>query len=211
MAEIRLVNKAKWFLISELSMSEPEAHRYIENRQWIAVFQSDPLPKKLSRLILDLLLLPLPTLLSEVQGGKIMFFILSVRLTAFSFCLRICLPPQALPQILRSSIRPAFPYLLSQQPFHRLPMVFHSLTVYRPATVNYLDSQYLYYRNPDLSGISGSVGGFGSEFFPDLLSHFCSFFQCLIHIFFLLHFLQALRRFSASFKASSRTVLLSCV
>jgi len=73
MAEIRLVNKAKWFLISELSMSEPEAHRYIENRQWIAVFQSDPLPKKLSRLILDLLLLPLPTLLSEVQGGKIMF------------------------------------------------------------------------------------------------------------------------------------------
>ena len=32
MAEIRLVNKAKWFLISELSMSEPEAHRYIENR-----------------------------------------------------------------------------------------------------------------------------------------------------------------------------------
>lgn len=72
MAEIRLVNKAKWFLISELSMSEPEAHRYIE-KQWIAVFQSDPLPKKLSRLILDLLLLPLPTLLSEVQGGKIMF------------------------------------------------------------------------------------------------------------------------------------------
>ena len=32
MAEIRLVNKAKWFLISELSMSEPEAHRYIEKQ-----------------------------------------------------------------------------------------------------------------------------------------------------------------------------------
>ena len=30
MAEIRLVNKAKWILISELSMSEPDAHRYIE-------------------------------------------------------------------------------------------------------------------------------------------------------------------------------------
>ena len=29
MAEIRLVNKAKWILISELSMSEPEAHHYI--------------------------------------------------------------------------------------------------------------------------------------------------------------------------------------
>ena len=32
MAEIRLVNKAKWILISELSMSEPEAHRYIEKQ-----------------------------------------------------------------------------------------------------------------------------------------------------------------------------------
>ena len=32
MAEIRLVNKAKWILISELSMSEPDAHRYIEKK-----------------------------------------------------------------------------------------------------------------------------------------------------------------------------------
>lgn len=32
MAEIRLVNKAKWLLISELSMSEPDAHRYIEKQ-----------------------------------------------------------------------------------------------------------------------------------------------------------------------------------
>ena len=32
MAEIRLVNKAKWILISELSMSEPEAHRYVEKQ-----------------------------------------------------------------------------------------------------------------------------------------------------------------------------------
>lgn len=32
MAEIRLVNKAKWILISELTMSEPEAHRYIEKQ-----------------------------------------------------------------------------------------------------------------------------------------------------------------------------------
>lgn len=32
MTEIRLVNKAKWILISELSMSEPEAHRYIEKQ-----------------------------------------------------------------------------------------------------------------------------------------------------------------------------------
>lgn len=32
MAEIRLVNKAKWILISRLSMGEPEAHRYIEKQ-----------------------------------------------------------------------------------------------------------------------------------------------------------------------------------
>ena len=32
MAEIRLVNKAKWLLLSQLSMSEPEAHRYIEKQ-----------------------------------------------------------------------------------------------------------------------------------------------------------------------------------
>lgn len=32
MTEIRLVNKAKWILISELKMSEPDAHRYIEKQ-----------------------------------------------------------------------------------------------------------------------------------------------------------------------------------
>lgn len=32
MAEIRIVNKAKWILISELKMSEPDAHRYIEKQ-----------------------------------------------------------------------------------------------------------------------------------------------------------------------------------
>ena len=31
-AEIRLVNKAKWLLIGELGMSEPDAHRFIEKR-----------------------------------------------------------------------------------------------------------------------------------------------------------------------------------
>ena len=30
MDEIRIVNKAKWFLIENRQMSEPEAHRYIE-------------------------------------------------------------------------------------------------------------------------------------------------------------------------------------
>ena len=30
--EEKMANKAKWFLISELSMSEPEAHRYIEKQ-----------------------------------------------------------------------------------------------------------------------------------------------------------------------------------
>ncbi len=32
MKEIRLVNRAKWLIISELNMSEPEAHRYIEKQ-----------------------------------------------------------------------------------------------------------------------------------------------------------------------------------
>ena len=32
MAEIRLVNKAKWLLISELKMAEPDAHHYIEKQ-----------------------------------------------------------------------------------------------------------------------------------------------------------------------------------
>ena len=32
MEEIRLVNRAKWLLISELKMSEPDAHHYIECR-----------------------------------------------------------------------------------------------------------------------------------------------------------------------------------
>lgn len=32
MAEIRLVNRAKWLLISELKMTEPDAHRHIEKQ-----------------------------------------------------------------------------------------------------------------------------------------------------------------------------------
>ena len=32
MAEIRVVNRAKWILVSELKMSEPGAHRYIEKQ-----------------------------------------------------------------------------------------------------------------------------------------------------------------------------------
>lgn len=32
MAEIRLINKAKWLLISELHMSEADAHRYLEKQ-----------------------------------------------------------------------------------------------------------------------------------------------------------------------------------
>lgn len=32
MEEIRLVNRAKWLLISELNMSEPDAHRYISHQ-----------------------------------------------------------------------------------------------------------------------------------------------------------------------------------
>ena len=32
MEEIRIVNRAKWILISELKLDEPEAHRYIEKQ-----------------------------------------------------------------------------------------------------------------------------------------------------------------------------------
>ena len=32
MEEIRLVNRAKWLLITELKMTEPDAHRYIEKQ-----------------------------------------------------------------------------------------------------------------------------------------------------------------------------------
>ncbi len=32
MSEIRLVNRAKWLLITELKMEEPDAHRYIEKQ-----------------------------------------------------------------------------------------------------------------------------------------------------------------------------------
>ena len=32
MEEIRLVNRAKWLLIDELKMSEPDTHRYIEKQ-----------------------------------------------------------------------------------------------------------------------------------------------------------------------------------
>ena len=32
MEEIRMVNRAKWLLISELQMDEPQAHRYIEKQ-----------------------------------------------------------------------------------------------------------------------------------------------------------------------------------
>ena len=32
MEEIRIVNRAKWLLISEVKMSEPEAHRYVEKQ-----------------------------------------------------------------------------------------------------------------------------------------------------------------------------------
>ena len=32
MEEIQLVNRAKWLLVSKLSMSEPDAHHYIERQ-----------------------------------------------------------------------------------------------------------------------------------------------------------------------------------
>ncbi|UKI36573.1 MAG: ANTAR domain-containing protein [Clostridiales bacterium] len=36
MADIRVVNRAKWLLMEKLNLSEKDAHYYIEkNRQWI--------------------------------------------------------------------------------------------------------------------------------------------------------------------------------
>ena len=32
MKEIRMINKAKWLLISQLKMDEPQAHRYLEKQ-----------------------------------------------------------------------------------------------------------------------------------------------------------------------------------
>ena len=32
MEEIRLVNRAKWLLISQLNMTEPDAHHYLEKQ-----------------------------------------------------------------------------------------------------------------------------------------------------------------------------------
>ncbi len=46
MEEIRLVNRAKWLLIRELHMDEPQAHRYIESRRWTTVFPNVPSPRK---------------------------------------------------------------------------------------------------------------------------------------------------------------------
>ncbi len=41
MEEIRIVNRAKWLLISELKLVESEAHRYIKNRLWTAAISSE--------------------------------------------------------------------------------------------------------------------------------------------------------------------------
>lgn len=40
MAEIRLVNRAKWALIDKQGMTEQEAHRYIENRPWTGALRA---------------------------------------------------------------------------------------------------------------------------------------------------------------------------
>lgn len=45
MEDIRVVNKAKWFLIEQLKMTEQEAHRYIENRQWTGASRNASLRK----------------------------------------------------------------------------------------------------------------------------------------------------------------------
>ena len=54
MAEIRIVNKAKWILISELNMSEPDAHYYIEKKSMDQCISKRTVAKKLSVLIHNL-------------------------------------------------------------------------------------------------------------------------------------------------------------
>ena len=46
MSEIRLVNKAKWLLISQLHMSEPDAHRYVEKQAMDRCTSKKTLQKK---------------------------------------------------------------------------------------------------------------------------------------------------------------------
>lgn len=53
MAEIRLVNRAKWLLISELKMSEPDAHRYIEKQPWTVAYLNELWQRKSSKPILN--------------------------------------------------------------------------------------------------------------------------------------------------------------
>ena len=50
MEEIRLVNRAKWALIHELGMSEPEAHRYIEKQAMDRCVSKRELAQELIRL-----------------------------------------------------------------------------------------------------------------------------------------------------------------
>ena len=47
MEEIRIVNRAKWILINELSMSEPEAHRYIEKQAMDRCISKDQIAKEI--------------------------------------------------------------------------------------------------------------------------------------------------------------------
>ena len=47
MNEIRLVNRAKWLLISELKMDEPQAHRYIEKQAMDRRLEKVELAKKI--------------------------------------------------------------------------------------------------------------------------------------------------------------------
>lgn len=89
MAEIRLVNKAKWILISQLSMSEPESHRYIEKqamdrcvtRRSIAEESSEPILKLYFLKIISSRPGPLETM---VMGVSISFSINSIYLRQFS-------------------------------------------------------------------------------------------------------------------------------
>ncbi|MDD6043666.1 MAG: ANTAR domain-containing protein [Eubacteriaceae bacterium] len=50
MSEIRLVNKAKWLLITELKMSEPDAHRFIEKQAMDRCFSKKSIAEEIIKL-----------------------------------------------------------------------------------------------------------------------------------------------------------------
>ena len=82
MEEIRLVNRAKWALISHYNMSEPDAHRYIEK----LAEQLDVLHTRLVLAIFQVGNFPLGHFYRTTQFGLIQFFFFPKEPKFFSKC-----------------------------------------------------------------------------------------------------------------------------